>query len=84
MQRVIPEAASHGSDVTGVLDALLALGYGIGRLAADQYGNYVVQKALLHSDADGRSRLVELLLPSLPSLSTSKAGSNAAEAILAQ
>jgi len=39
-------------------------------------------QALHHSDARRRHVLIELLLPSLAHLSTSKAGSNTAEAVL--
>lgn len=84
VQRVLPEAAKHGVDISIVLDALVALGRDLGRLAADPYGNYVVQVALrlVEGDTGRQHKLVTLLLPSLPTLSTSKAGSNAAEAVL--
>lgn len=82
VQRLVPEAASRNSDISGVLDALIAMGPDLGRLATDPFGNYVVQKALHFSDGERRHALVGLLLPTLASLSTSKAGSNAAEAVL--
>jgi len=82
VQRLVPEAASRNSDISGVLDALIAMGPDLGRLAADPYGNYVVQKALFFSDGVRRHALIDLLLPALVSLSSSKAGSNAAEAVL--
>lgn len=85
VQRVLPEAAKHGADIDVVLDALVALGQeDLGRLAVDQFGNYVVQVALrlVDGDASRQRTLVTLLLPCLPQLSTSKAGSNAAEAVL--
>lgn len=82
VQRLLPEAASRNSDISGVIDALIAMGAELGRLATDPYGNYVVQKALHFSSGERRHALVDLLLPTLPSLSTSKAGSNAAEALL--
>lgn len=82
VQRLIVEAVRHGSDLSAVLDSLLAMGAGLGHLGEDPYGNYVVQLALHHSDKERRCRLTELLLPSLSALSTSKAGSNTAEAVL--
>lgn len=83
VQRVIPEAVGCGADLSYVLDNLIAMGpEHVGRLAEDQYGNYVVQQALHHSDAARRAHLIEMLLPRLASLSMSKAGSNTAESIL--
>jgi len=85
VQRVLPEATGHGMDISVVLDALIALGNDLGRLATDPFGNYVVQAALrlVDGDADRKHRLVTLLLPYLPVLSTSKTGSNVAEVLLA-
>mmetsp|Transcript_27842 Transcript_27842/g.56019 ORF Transcript_27842/g.56019 Transcript_27842/m.56019 type:complete len:327 (-) Transcript_27842:659-1639(-) len=82
VQRILPEAVSHGADFTPVLDALITKGPALANLAEDAFGNYVVQQALHHSDARRRHVLIELLLPSLAHLSTSKAGSNTAEAVL--
>lgn len=84
VQRVLPEAAAYGASVGSVLDALIALGGDLGRVAADAFGNYVVQEALrlVEHDCERQRQLVELLLPHLPTLSMSKAGSNVAEAVL--
>ena len=85
VQRILPEATSHEVDVTPVLRALVAAGpKQLAALADDQYGNYVVQISLRISSATPvlQARLVELMLPSLPSLSTSKAGSNVAEMLI--
>lgn len=84
VQRVLPEAAACGASVTSVLDALIELSGDLGRLASDAFGNYVVQEALrlVEHDSERQRRFVELLLPHLPMLSMSKAGSNVAEAVL--
>jgi len=85
VQRIVPDAASHETDVTPVVISLIESPPAhLQRLASDQYGNYVVQIALRVSEATPKhqARLVELLLPSLPKLSTSKAGSNVAEALI--
>lgn len=84
VQRVLDRGAFHGADVAAIVDAVIAMGAEVGRLANHPFGNYVVQKALVATQ-DGRMRqsaLVALLLPFLLTLSTSKAGSNAAEAII--
>jgi len=87
VQRLLVEGAkSGGADVGALLSALVGMGgERLGRIADDQYGNYVVQNALRASKEAGaqwQPALVELLLPCLPKLSTSKAGSNTAEAII--
>lgn len=85
VQRVLPEAAKYGANISVVLDALIALGQvRLGRLAADQFGNYVVQAALRLVDSGNSHQrtLLTMLLPCLPALSVSKGGSNAAEAVL--
>lgn len=85
VQKILPEAASHDVDTRCVVAALVGGGAEeLMRLANDQYGNYVVQIALriAASDEALREQLVALLLPSLPQLSTSKAGSNVAEAVI--
>ncbi|KEG10770.1 pumilio/PUF RNA binding protein 2 [Trypanosoma grayi] len=45
----------------------------------DQYGNYVVQHALLNAPEDLRQRFVDLLIPHVYALSCSKFASNVAE-----
>ena len=68
-------------DISPVVSALIQMGPGLARLAADQYGNYVVQHALNLSGTQLQQTLVEHLMPSLPMLSTSKSGSNVAEVL---
>jgi len=85
VQRIVPDAASHDMDVTPVVISLIESSPAVlQRLSSDQYGNYVVQIALRVAAAnpEHQARLVELMLPSLPKLSTSKAGSNVAEALI--
>jgi len=78
---VLAEAAAAGAGIGGATARLLASG-NIGKHASDPYGNYAVQVTLRHSAAAERQQLVSALLPSLLSLSTSKHGSNVAEALL--
>lgn len=85
VQKILPEAASHDVDTSCVVATLIASGsQELLRLSLDQYGNYVVQIALriAATNPPQRERLVEMLLPSLPLLSRSKAGSNVAEAVI--
>jgi len=86
VQKIVPEAACHDVDVLPVLNQLIASGPPtLERLANDHFGNYVIQIALRIAQPTPclQERLVELLLPALPKLSLSKAGSNVAEAIIA-
>jgi len=83
VQKILPEAASHDVDTRCVLTALIAAGTDeLARLSVDQYGNYVVQHALRIALPKPREELTQLLLPALPQLATSKAGSNVAEAVI--
>jgi len=83
VQKILPEAASHDVDTRCVVAALIASGTDeLARLSVDQYGNYVVQHALRIAQPGPREELVALLLPALPQLATSKAGSNVAEAVI--
>ena len=69
-------------DLSSVLDAIISMGERLGTLANDAFGNYVVKRALQYGDEGRRKQLVELLLPSLPSLSKSKNGSYLAQTII--
>jgi len=83
VQKILPEAESHGVDTRCVAAALIACGADeLTRLSLDQYGNYVVQIALRIALPSQREDLANLLLPVLPQLATSKAGSNVAEAVI--
>jgi len=83
VQKILPEAASHEVDTQCILVALNATSTDeLSRLAVDQYGNYVIQHALRIALPAARAELVALLLPALPKLATSKAGSNVAEAVI--
>lgn len=81
VQRVLPEAASRGMDVSGATRALAAMEQGaLASLASDQYANYVVQIGLRLSPVG--SPLVDLLTPSLRALSLTKCGSNVVEVLI--
>lgn len=82
VQRMLLEAAAHGVDVHLLLDELLREPTRLTHLAVDIYANYIVQHALRAAPAEYRARLLELLVPALPLLSTSKGGSNVAELVL--
>ncbi|KOO30335.1 pumilio-like 5-like protein [Chrysochromulina tobinii] len=83
VQKILPEAESHDVDTRCVAAALIACGADeLTRLSLDQYGNYVVQIALRIALPGQREDLANLLLPVLPQLATSKAGSNVAEAVI--
>ena len=81
VQRVLAEAAAAGVGVGGAVGAILS-SCDVAALSLQQYGNYAVQVALRHAEPADRSTLIDALLPSLVSLSTSKFGSNVAEAAL--
>jgi len=49
VQRILPEAVSHGADFTPVLDALITKGPALANLAEDAFGNYVVQQVFTHT-----------------------------------
>lgn len=83
IQRILPEAASHGVDLSGALAALTSMGeQSLSQLACDQYGNYVVQHGLRLAPIG--STLVDLLLPSLRAMALTKCGSNVAEVLISR
>jgi len=80
VQRVLSEAASTGANIGAAAHTLLRCD--VARLAMDAYANYAIQVALRHCHDGERSMLVVALMRKLLQLSTSKHGSNVAEAVI--
>lgn len=84
-QRVMAEATAVGADIRPIVRALLLVPTStLASIAADRFGNYVVQLALRGANAVDRKQLIDILLPLAftPVLSQSKCGSNVAELIV--
>jgi len=81
VQRMLPEAVSHGVETQNIFDALMNI-KDLGALASDGYGNYVVQQALRVATVEQCLPLIEKLIPSLPVISTCRGGSSVAETVL--
>ncbi|CBH16427.1 RNA-binding regulatory protein (pumilio family),putative [Trypanosoma brucei gambiense DAL972] len=69
-------STAHGVNIRPMLEAVLE---NVHEYVMDQYGNYVVQYALLNAPEELRQRFVTQLIPHVYALSCSKFASNVAE-----
>jgi len=80
VQSVLQVAAGAGMDISEAVEQLVR--GGLLPLALHRFANYAVQVACHSARAPQRAQVLGTLLAALPSLATSKHGSNVAEVVL--